>query len=817
MRNFPWAQFNNPLSRYALALAIVLLAFLFRFGLVQGLGLSMPTFVTFYPAIIVVAVLGGLWPGLLATVLSLLGALFFILSPMHSFKIANLSDAVSLALFAVMGVLISLLGEHYRQGRQTNSDFREQEALWITNAKLELALDRMSDAVFIADKDGRIIHINGAFAAFHRFPNTTEYARHLKEFPEFLEVFLLNGEPVPPEMWAMFRALRGETGAGAEFRLRRKDTGISWIGSYNYAPLRNPGGAIVGCVVVARDITEASHAKLSIERLLRISAVLSDINQTIVRVKDSVEMFNTACRVAVEKGRFRMAWIGMIDQVTGILAPVASAGGANEYLDHVRIDLRDPAAGSGPAARAFHTGRHFVCNDIEHEFYRPWKSFALDIGYRSLASFPIVVDGRTVGVFSLYAAEVGFFDEKELHLLDEMAMDLSFALEVNLHEQNRVLLETNTAAHVRELKILSEMNMALLVAASEKELLQAYCRIAVETAGYSMAWVGFAEELPEKQVVPVAWAGHEDGYLSAIKVMWDGGELSHSPTGRAISSGQIEIAQAFDVPGISPFRLEAEKRGYKSVVSIPFHTDPGSMACFTLMSAEPIDWSEAEQHLIQQVAHALGYGIRTLRGTIARAQYLDEIRDSLEHTIDLIAETVDRRDPYTAGHQRRVAELSVHIGKRLALEEGRIRGLRLAATIHDLGKIGIPAELLAKPAALSQAEYALVQDHVQIGYEIVKNVAFPWPIADMIHQHHERMDGSGYPLGISGDAILFESRIIAVADVVEVMASHRPYRPALGIDLAIAELHRGSGTAFDPCVVDACVSVFREDGFNFTA
>jgi HD-GYP domain-containing protein (c-di-GMP phosphodiesterase class II)/PAS domain-containing protein/putative methionine-R-sulfoxide reductase with GAF domain len=798
------------------ALGITLLAFLLRFALVQGLGLVMPTFITFYPAVIVAAVLGGLWPGLFATVLCALGALFFVIPPLYTFRIATLSDAVALAFFALMGVLISLLAEHYRQGRETIADLREKEAVWIVNAKFELALDRMSDAVFITDEQGRFLHINAAFAAFFRFPSTTECPRDRKGYLELLDISRLTGEPIPPKDWAVSRALRGETGNDVVLRLRRKDTGVSWIGSYNYAPLRNPGGAIIGSVVVARDITEAHRAKIDIERLLRVSTVLSDINQTIVRVKDSVSMFNTACRIAVEKGHFLMAWIGMVDPDSGILAPIASAGRANDYLDHISIDLRDPAAGAGPAARAFHTGRHVVCNNIEHEPSRPWKSFALEIGYRSVASFPLVVDGRPMGVFSLYSGDVDFFDEKEIHLIDEMAMDLSFALEVNLHEQKRLILETSTSAHLRELKVLSEINMALLVATSEKDLLQAYCRIAVESAGYRMAWVGFAEQTPEKVIVPVAWAGHEDGYLSAIRPMWDGGEFSQGPAGRAIRSGQIEYNRDSNAPGAAPFQAEAEKRGYKAVIAIPFETDPGSMACLTMYASTSLDWSQAEQHLMQQMAHALGYGIRTLRGTIARAQYLEQIRDSLEHTIDLIAGTVDRRDPYTAGHQRRVAELSVRIARKLAVEEEQIRGLRLAATIHDLGKIGIPAELLSKPAALSRAEFALVKEHVQIGHDIVKNVTFPWPIADMILQHHERMDGSGYPQGLRGDAMLLESRILAVADVVEAMASHRPYRPSRGIDAALEELLKDRGTLYASAVVDACVSVFREDGFQFT-
>ncbi len=220
---------------------------------------------------------------------------------------------------------------------------------------------------------------------------------------------------------------------------------------------------------------------------------------------------------------------------------------------------------------------------------------------------------------------------------------------------------------------------------------------------------------------------------------------------------------------------------------------------------------------MNQVASAVGYGVRTLRDAIAKEQYQRDLRSSLEQTIQVIAETVDQRDPYTAGHQRRVADLCVRIGRRLGLDRERTHGLRLAASIHDLGKIGVPAEILTKPGRLTPTQYSLIQEHVQMGYDILKNVRFLWPIAEMIRQHHERMDGSGYPQGLIGDAILLESRILAVADVVEAMASHRPYRPSKGTAEALAEITRGRATLFDADVVNACIGVFHDEGYGFPA
>jgi HD-GYP domain-containing protein (c-di-GMP phosphodiesterase class II) len=152
----------------------------------------------------------------------------------------------------------------------------------------------------------------------------------------------------------------------------------------------------------------------------------------------------------------------------------------------------------------------------------------------------------------------------------------------------------------------------------------------------------------------------------------------------------------------------------------------------------------------------------------------------------------------------------------LGLPEDRVAGLYLASSIHDIGKICVPAEILGRPGGLSPLEYAMVQQHVVAAYELLKGIEFPWPVADIVGQHHERCDGSGYPAGLTGDQLLLESRILAVCDVVEAMWSHRPYRPSLGVDSALAELQAHRGTAYDAEVVDACVSVIREGRFEFS-
>ncbi len=193
---------------------------------------------------------------------------------------------------------------------------------------------------------------------------------------------------------------------------------------------------------------------------------------------------------------------------------------------------------------------------------------------------------------------------------------------------------------------------------------------------------------------------------------------------------------------------------------------------------------------------------------------LDKLRKTLGGTIQALAATVETRDPYTAGHQKRVADLSRAIAKEMGLSLDRVEGIRMAGTIHDIGKICVPAEILSKPGKISESEFNIIRTHSQAGYDILKDIEFPWPIAEMVLQHQERMDGSGYPNGLKGDQIIIGARILAVADVVEAMSSHRPYRASLGIDNALEEISKNKGVFYDPDVVDACLKIFREKGYQ---
>ncbi len=225
-------------------------------------------------------------------------------------------------------------------------------------------------------------------------------------------------------------------------------------------------------------------------------------------------------------------------------------------------------------------------------------------------------------------------------------------------------------------------------------------------------------------------------------------------------------------------------------------------------------WTEVKFSSIRDENRRL-VGITGIARDISERRAAEQrIRKALEATVQAIAVTVETRDPYTAGHQRRVADLARRLAMEMNLSSDMAEGIRMAATIHDIGKISVPAELLSKPTALTDIEFMLIKTHSQGGYNILKDIDFPWPVARIVLEHHERMNGSGYPNGLAGEKILMESRILSVADIVEAMASDRPYRASLGIDAALKEILLNKGILYDPEVSDACLRLFRDKGYK---
>lgn len=366
----------------------------------------------------------------------------------------------------------------------------------------------------------------------------------------------------------------------------------------------------------------------------------------------------------------------------------------------------------------------------------------------------------------------------------------------------------------RALLTISAGNQALIHASEEGRLLQEMCEVAVQVGGYRMAWIGYARDDAGKSIDQMAQAGFEQGCPNLSPLTWDEAKYDACPAGQAIISGKPAVVQdMLTGPDANSWRENARSYGYASCIALPLMDGARAFGVLVLFDDKVNVFDTDEVKVLEEMSGDLAFGILTLRVKAAHLEHEQRLQKNMLQTVEAIASIVEMRDPYTSGHQARVAALAKEIATQMGLPEDQIQAIHLAGLVHDLGKIRIPAEILSKPGRLNEVEYSLIKMHPQAGYDILKGVDFSWPIAQMVLQHHERLDGSGYPQGLKGDGILLGARILIVADVVEAMSSHRPYRPGLGNDAALEEITSARGSRYDPQVVDACVSLFRERGY----
>lgn len=355
---------------------------------------------------------------------------------------------------------------------------------------------------------------------------------------------------------------------------------------------------------------------------------------------------------------------------------------------------------------------------------------------------------------------------------------------------------------------------AILEEADERRLYQRVTDVLVEAQDYALVWVGRPLDTPDQDIEPVAKAGGETAYLDSIAVRWADDDLGQGPAGLAVKTGKVQVAHNIQAQaGFGPWAAQAKNHNLQSVMSAPIRAGDRTVAVLNVYSYLENAFDDVEIGLVSEFAGNIGLAVEAIRLSRETTSLHSALEDAAFGAVRAIAATIEKRDPYTSGHQENVAAISVAIARKLGWPPGRIDGLRLGATIHDIGNIYIPSEILNRPGRLTDSEFGMVKSHPQVGYEILENTEFPWPIKEMVVQHHERIDGTGYPQGLKGDEIIEEAKIIAVADVVDAITSHRPYRPGLGIDVALAEIERGRGTAYDPAVADTCLRMIRDEGF----
>jgi PAS domain S-box-containing protein len=364
--------------------------------------------------------------------------------------------------------------------------------------------------------------------------------------------------------------------------------------------------------------------------------------------------------------------------------------------------------------------------------------------------------------------------------------------------------------------------LALGRARTSESLLQAICKAIAQDSIYLLAWVGMADDGPEKRIQILAAAGKARSYLDGAPLNWYEDDPSgHGPTATCIRTGTMQLMQDYQSSALLPEWLERAKDiGIRSSVCIPISIQAGWRGALIIYSSHSSAFTPAAIQVFQNLAEQIGHGVHALdrekrlaeeHRRLAKAE--KQLIEALSAMVAPIITAMEVRDPYTAGHQSRTADIACAIASAMGWPEDRLRGLRVAAQVHDIGKISIPAEFLTKPTTLTAAEQDLVNGHPETGFTILKDIKFPWPIAETVRQHHERMDGSGYPLGLKGNNILPEARVLAVADVVEAMSSFRSYRPARPMEAVLKEIEQMAGALLDPEVVRVCVALFREKNF----
>lgn len=526
-------------------------------------------------------------------------------------------------------------------------------------------------------------------------------------------------------------------------------------------PWYTDDGTIGGIVIYNEDVTLKHEHEQQIKKLSRMYEVLSLCNKAIAHTKNSQLLFEQICRYTVENECSDMSWIGLIDPDTLLISPVASYGDRFHYLENLVISINpDLPEGRGPTGIAARENHSVWCeNFLNDPMTAPWHEKGKESGWKLSVAIPITEDGKVIGVFNTYMSHCIEFDPMMQRLMEEMIADVSFAMG-NFKREREGLDAHNDL--IKTEKLLEEMS--------------------------SLAMIG--------------------GWEIDVK------------TKKGICTHEAELicgtnSHAIDLnSGMNIFEGEARISFENAMQKILEDGTPFAIELPLKMDGE-----------IQKWVRLMGYAIYESRQIIKVQGSIQDIslvknsekalHETLLCTIQAMASTVEMRDPYTAGHQRRVASLACAIADKMGMERDRIEGLRLASQIHDLGKIQVPAEILSKPTKLSDVEFMLLQSHPEAGYQTLKNINFPWPIADIIRQHHEKLDGTGYPHGLKGEEILLEARILTVADIVEAMATHRPYRPSLGIDTALQEIKSQSGIKLDRNVVEACCTLFKKEEFVF--
>lgn len=621
------------------------------------------------------------------------------------------------------------------------------------NSHYDSLLKNARDMVLLVNADGRIVQANAAAIEAYGF---TE--------PELLTKTVVDLRA--PQARAMadadWRASASASGALFETVHQRKD------GSLIYVEVSSSAIDIEGKLYrqsFIRDVSDRKRSDNTLRRRTRAITALSKCNYALVHAVTVEQLTENVCQIIVDAGGYLMAWVGFaLTDAEHTVQAVAQAGDDSGYIKTLSLTWAENPHGMGPTGVAIRTGQTVVARHLQTaENFEPWRMPALERGFQASVALPLIAKVGTLGALNVYAQEPDAFDQDEVKLLEELAGNLTYGVASLQSQVVRIQLEDTLVASEQRFRSLIENSPAGVFVVRDNHFV--YANPHMERI------LGFARG----EMIGVAL--HQVVAPKDQAILLD----AHQQVVQRGFAGNFSV-QALRLDGIAIDLglqyVEAEFEGVPSMIGM----------------AQDV----SERYRAQaEIRH-----------------YIERLEQTTEATLQSVALMVEQRDPYTAGHERRVGELAAEIGREMGLSEDTNKGLRLTGFVHDIGKIAVPAELLAKPTRLSEPEMALIRVHAQVGHDVLKNVEFPWPVCEVILQHHERLDGTGYPRGLKGNQILLEARIMMVADVVESMGSHRPYRPSLGIEAALAEVESYSGSRYDPQVVEACLRLFREHGYT---
>jgi len=660
---------------------------------------------------------------------------------------------------------------------------RAEEALRNSKEFIETVFNSINDAISVIDTTNfRIVAVNTAFLNTLGMEEKDVIGKHCYEVTHH------RSKPCEPpdETCPLAETLKTGKHSSAEHIHYDKDGREIYV-EVSTSPIRNEKGEIPQVVHIACDITERKRAEEVLrQREQEFKALVENAPDAISRFDKEFRHIYVNPTVERESGMPPEAFIGKTNRELG--TPENLVAKWREAIESV-----------------FETGQE---KTIETKYPTP-------SGIRHYSN-------RLAPEFS-----------------EDGSVETVLNISRDITERKRA--EEEIRRRRAYLATLQRINATLRSTLPLSQVLDTIVRATTEALGYVGSFITVPDPTGERLTLGAAWGGRI--VHAALKVTRFKLESFSVPVkvqenliARAFVSGELQAAtgnpEAMAVgtePSISGKMASAIERisGAKGTACVPLRVGEKSVGVLIIVSPRE-QLADEERAMLLSLADQAGLAIQNARlyedlqtelKERKRAEKgleytLEKLRKALGATIQAMALTVEAKDAYTAGHQQRSTNLARTIATKMGLSEEQIDGIRLAGVIHDIGKISVPGEILSKPGRLTDIEFSLIKTHPQVGYDILKPIEFPWPVAQIVLQHHERIDGSGYPAGLTRDEIMLEARILAVADVVEAMCSHRPYRPAHSIDEALGEIRQNRGVRYDPDVVDACLSLFSDEGFE---